>query len=911
MKSFIEEVLEKVLSQYGQLNDLTFVLPSKRAGTFLKMAIAQRSTKTILSPKILSVEDFIEQLSGLTYSSQNQLLFLLYESYLETGTYEKESFDAFLKWAPTLLQDFNEVDRYLVNAESLYTNLSAIQEIQHWSLEKEQTTLMKNYLAFWNHTYPLYKAFNTTLLKKGMGHQGLVYRKAHEHLMDATSELKPHIFLGFNALNTAEEQIIEYILQHSNSQIYWDLDPYFLEDDVHDAGHFIRRHLHTWCPKEKAPTMENHHYLEKKHIEIIGVPQQVSQAKQVSVILNALYSEHAQVPEDIALILGDETLLGPVLNALPSQIPAINITMGQPLHAVPVANFMLQFLEVVSLHTKKGWYHKDLLQFLNHPICHGFQTKAKFTVRHLSAHIAKRNIIYVTDPLLLEMNNGEHPIINCLLRANNTMAVEVVQICQDLVHLLKETGSQEGNDLLLEQLFRLSTLFNSLQDLLQQYTFANDLNTLKVLFKELLSSETLDFEGDPLEGLQIMGMLESRNLDFGTVVLTSVNEGILPSGKTQNSFIPFDLKQKFGLPTYKEKDAVYTYHFYRLLQRASKVFLLYNTEPDTLEGGEKSRLIRQLLTDHNRQDIVEKIASPFLNPGHRHPATIKKTPHLSSLIKERAQKGFSPSSLGNYIRNPMDFYKQQLLGIQETPLVEEVMAANTFGTIVHDALEELYTPLIGKKLTPALLTKVKENVKPVVEGQFEKHHSSAQQTTGKNHISFHVILKYIDNFINLEIKDVQQNTVTLLGLEQSLRFEIRHPSLPYTVFLKGKLDRVDRYNGTLRILDYKTGKVERSHLEITYWPSLIEEDRYTKAFQLLCYAYLFQKLNDEPVLWAGIISFKNLGEGIMHFAQKSSSHSKIKDHSITTDTLNQFESELLNLIQEICDPDIPFTEKEN
>jgi hypothetical protein len=912
IESFIEQVVQNVKEHYGSFNGLTFVLPSKRAGSFLKFAIERHSKETILCPKIYSIEHFIEELSGLSYLSQNHLLFHLYQTYVNTGNYEKESFDSFLTWAPTLLQDFNELDRYLVDAQALYDNLSAIQEIKHWSLDDSKTPLMTNYLAFWKNIYPIYNAFNAMLQAKGTGHQGLVYRKAYENLLLSTTKPTNHIFLGFNALNTAEEKIIDHILQNSDSHIYWDIDPYFLDDPIHDAGHFIRQHLKTWCPRNKAPNLTNTHYLSEKHIEIVGVPKNISQAKHVSKILYSIYEEQEDTKplEDIALVLGDETLLAPILNAIPPKITAINITMGQPLHAMPVANYFTQFLELLALQTERGWYHKDLLQLLDHPTTQTIDQKYHPVVQNLRRYLAKHNIIYINWALLHRINDSQHPIINCLLNVDANSPSAVIDQCLNLILILKEQGSKQGNPLLLEQLYRLSTVLNNLKDMIGQYDFIQNINTLKILFKELLSSETLDFEGNPMEGLQIMGMLESRNLDFDTVILTSVNEGILPAGKSQNSFIPFDLKQRFGLPTYKEKDAVYTYHFYRLIQRAKNIYLLYNTEPDTLEGGEKSRLIRQLLTDDNRKDITEHIAFPQLQYKPRPLEVIKKSPQLLNLIQTKAQRGFSPSSLGSYIKNPITFYKRHLLYIEDMQMVEENIAANTFGTIIHDALEELYTPYVGDYLSTSSLHKMKNKIQEVVARQFEKTHSNSSIATGKNYISFHVILKYIEKFIDLEIQDLKHNKIKLLSLEQTLSIQLNDKSLPYPVTLKGKVDRVDAYNGQLRILDYKTGRVDRSNVEIIDWSTIIVEDRYNKAFQLLCYAYLFQQINHIPELLAGIISFKNLKEGVMLFGQKSSSHSKIKDHIINDKVLADFKTQLIALIGEICHPEIPITEKE-
>ncbi len=262
----------------------------------------------------------------------------------------------------------------------------------------------------------------------------------------------------------------------------------------------------------------------------------------------------------------------------------------------------------------------------------------------------------------------------------------------------------ETDAITLEYLVQLHVVFNEMKEYMNKYDFISDLKSFQSLYKELLAKETLDFYGEPLEGIQIMGMLESRNLDFETVVITSVNEGVLPSGKTNSSFIPFDLKKEFKLPTYKEKDAVYTYHFYRLLQRAKNVYLLYNTEPDVLEGGEKSRFITQLLTeDAGERKITHSVASPAMELPIRENETIEKEISVLNALKERAQKGFSPSSLSQYIRNPIDFYKKYVLGIKESIDVEEVIAANTFGTVIHSSMEALYTPFIGTRLSPEKL----------------------------------------------------------------------------------------------------------------------------------------------------------------------------------------------------------------
>ena len=480
-----------------------------------------------------------------------------------------------------------------------------------------------------------------------------------------------------------------------------------------------------------------------------------------------------------------------------------------------------------------------------------------------------------------------------------------------LVQSIRTLEIVKENALLLEQLYKFYTLFNQLKDLCTTFSYINNLKSFKHLFKQLLSTETLDFQGNPVEGIQIMGMLESRLLDFETIIITSVNEGVLPSGKSNNSFIPFDLKIKNGLPTYKEKDAVYTYHFYRLLQRAKNIYILYNTEPDALEGGEKSRLITQLLTDENRADITEYIATPQIQTITRKSDTIFKTKSLVSLIQEKAKKGFSPSSLSNYIRNPIDFYKQNLLNINDVLQVEETLAPNTFGTIVHDSLEELYTPLVGINLTVELLNGIKKNIHQIVSLNFEKTYKEGNISYGKNYISFHVILKYIQTFIDAEIAVIANHEIKIIALELSLEVPLQIKGLDFPVKLKGKLDRVEEFDGITRIIDYKTGKVERRNVEIMDWEILSQEYQYSKAFQLLCYGLMYFKTHPKENLsiQAGIISLKNFTEGTLLFAQKESARGA-KNHIIDSNVILDFEHILGQLITEICNSEIPFTEKE-
>lgn len=916
MQSFLEEIVDKINLKYGALEDLIFVLPSKRAGTFLKNALAKNVNGTFFAPEIYSIETFIEKISGLAYATHTQQLFNLYETYRYKVPENQDNFYTFSKWGQTLLQDINEIDRYLVDAKKLFANLSAIQEIDHWSVGSEKTKMMQDHLAFWNNLASLYEGFHAILLQQGLGHQGLVYRKACENLNQylATQTHTTFIFLGFNALNTAESQIIQTILDRFPSEIYWDIDRYFLQDAVHDAGYFIRQHSKNWpylVGNDIEGTSEN--YLAEKHIKIIGVPKNVSQSKYTGQLLNEILQEHPDQLKKTAVVLGDETLLNPILNSVPKAVEAVNITMGYPLNKTPLADFFDKFMAMSLSRNEYGWYYADVLGFLALPSVNILiNHNNKGGVAQIIKAVKEKNWTYINTAKLLDIAGTQNEAIPLLFQAHTPTPQQLISVGLQLIIQLKDIRQRENNLLALEYLYRFYELFNQLDELVKKYNFIKDLKSFQSLYRELLSSETLDFQGEPLEGLQVMGMLESRNLDFETVIITSVNEGILPSGKSNNSFIPFDLKIYSGLPTYKEKDAVYTYHFYRLLQRAKYIYILYSTEPnDSLGGGERSRFINQLLTDENKlPDILETYASPIITPSLKILESIKKDTALMALVKSHANNGFSPTSLCNYIRNPIDFYKRNLLGINDVMEVEVTVAANTFGTIVHDTLEDLYRPFIGDFLNEERLLTAKAKINTLVDHHFSKSYGDGDISRGKNLIALHVVRRYIENFISQEIEEVRNHQIKILGLEEKLQVILDIPEIDFPVRLKGKLDRIDEKDGTLRIIDYKTGSVSPTQVEIVDWENITSDYEYSKAFQLLCYVLMYHIQTPISTVEAGIISFKKLGEGLMRFATKPKKGSRTKDNTITQKTLDLFTQKLKNLIVEISNPEIPFVEKE-
>jgi hypothetical protein len=911
--SFLENVLSQLQRDYDSPEKLTYIVPSRRAVTFLNKHLSSFLKSPVFAPNVYSIEEFVAEIANLDYATNTELLFELYASYSKTSTEEKEDFDSFLKWGQTLLQDFNEINRYLVDDNTLFSYLTSIQKLKHWGVTDNKTTLITNYLSFWNRLPAIYQEFNKQLLTNKKGYQGLVYQKASE-AVETYLELhtkERFVFIGFNALNEAESRIIQKFLANGNSEIYFDLDDYFLKDKIHSASHFIRSYKKKW-PHFKSNSLKGitENYSNEKAIKIIGVPKSISQAKYAGNLIEELNSSNKHNLKNTALVLADENLLEPILHAIPAKTKAVNITMGLSLKNTPLASFFESLFDLHINHNKNGFFYKDVLKFLSNPYTSVLLTEDNIDLaKRLQSKIHENNWVFLgLEEVLLVIPALTKILQKIFKKSLNTPTL--LKLLQDAVELLKEKVSQETNSYELEQLYHSYKISNQIDVHLNSFDFGINIKSLKSLFFELFSKETLDFRGNPTEGLQIMGMLETRVLDFDTVIITSVNEGILPSGKSNNSFIPYDVKQEFGLPTYREKDAIYTYHFYRLLQRAKSIYLIYNTEPDVLEGGEKSRFINQLLTDENiNQYITHTIASPNVKSNLQKDTSVKKSLLLLEDLKKIAAKGFSPTSLTNYIRNPLDFYRKNVLKIDSTDEVEENMALNTFGTIIHDSLEDLYRPFVQQTLTPEMLLGLKEKIPTIVKHNFFKSHLGADITKGKNLIIYNVIIKYLKDFTRSELSSLKKHQIKLLGIEQNLAIELQIPELDFPIVLKGKIDRIDKVDGQLRIIDYKTGKVSAGEVEIMDWDSILEDKKYNKAFQLLCYALMYHHKESGASFEAGIIPIKKLSSGVLRFATKPSARGQ-RNYTIDSDVLSTFQAQLKNLILEIFNPDIPFIEKE-
>lgn len=911
MQSFISDTLDSILKTTKSFEDVEFILPSQRAGVFVKKALKDKISTGFL-PKISNIGDFIEDVSGMKKADSVQLLFYFYSIYKKEEP-KPDTFDVFSSWAFTVLQDFNEIDQHLINAREIFVYLRDIHRLRKWSVSGtfQETELMKDHFAFMEKLHKLYTIFYEFLISEKKGYQGVIYRESIKLIDDyiLKNKKKKFFFIGFNALNAAEELLFQKMLEAKNTEVYWDIDQAFYESN-HQAGSFIRKYKTRWKYYQKNPIQTvATHFSSPKNIQVIGASKNITQIKYAGELLSK-FSNH----NNTALVLADESLLPITLNSLPENVDAINITMGYPLKDVPTTSLLLiifqLFINQEKLQKKDHhlFYYKDVIALLKHPAIYQLLYIEEHNIADsISEVIVASNTTFVNQEKItefftqipIETQNVILPLFNPF-----TTVDDFLSRILNVIIVLKEVA----NELEKEYLYRFFTAFIQLQNLHDTFNYIQDLKTLQQFFKQLIQSESLSFQGEPLQGLQLMGVLETRVLDFENVIITSVNEGVLPGNNQQNSFIPFDVKIEFGLPTYKEKDALFSYHFFRLLQRAKNIYILYNTEHDVFGSGEKSRFVTQL--EMMRGDLKEEIISPKIITTVTQQKEITKNKEVLEKLRELAKKGISPSALTNYLYNPIAFYKQKILKIKEFDDVEETVAANTMGTVVHDTLEALYKPFEGKFISVEIITKMQQKTKELIVFYFSEHFKNGDISTGKNRLIFEVANRFVINFLKQEkelLKD-DNNQLKIIATEQTLATQITIEGFDFPIKIHGQVDRIDELNGVTRIIDYKTGKVDALNLKVLDF-SLLPELKYHKAIQVMLYTFLYTQHTNydfSKPLEAGIISFKNLKNGFLKM--NFSSNYKTPDNEITEEKLEEFMHEIKEILKDLYNPETSFIE---
>ncbi len=934
MATFLQKVAEELMASQPQWQQTCVVLPSRRAAIFLKKELGKMITEPSWSPTITTIEEFLlDQLNWQTLD-QVSLQFKLYEAFTEVNPGAPQSFDEFTQWSSLLLSDFNEIDRYLVDAPDLFGYLADVERIKKWDLkpEGEMSEMLKKYLATWKLLPKVYEAFTKNLAAQGQVYQGMAYRQMAESMEILLPNIKKHftkiVFAGFSALNTSEEKIFTSLYENGLADFYWDVDAYYFKDTDQEAGDFLRKSklIKRLQADGKFNWVENNLSNIHRSIKVVeagGNHLQAVAANQA--VLQLANGEFSQV----AVAMADENLLPVFLNVLPQEISSVNVTMGLPLHSTPSASFFGVLLKMVQGFAnnnrkdgakKPAYYHQYWDDFLSHPqTAIWLDTPAALAkARH---QLRKKNRVYISAKQLNALTGNQLGV------SFNSFFDELPhgnwsKVWQHLAKLSEEIHSKSPEHSALPQaLYGFYKVFTSLAQLCEQYPYINEATTAIRFYRDILRSETLDLLGEPLSGLQIMGMLETRSLDFEKLVITSLNEGILPKGRSENSLIPFDIKREFDLPTYLEKDAVYAYHFYRLLHRTKEVVLLYSGKPAAIGSNELSRFVVQL-----QYELQAKSKTTLTKTSYKFKTTlppteltvIPKTEAIMERLKEMGENGFSPTSLTNYINDPIDFYNRRVLGLHEEEKVSEEADMPSQGNVAHSLLERYFSKETAEGRKPKSVITSNDPIfalsmedlrKDVARGL--KDVANIEETDrGKNLLVKETIASYLLGFLKAQKAEVEGlekegKVLSIVGLEREVEthMEIQRGQ---KVKLRGSIDRWERIGNTHRIIDFKTGRVEAKDLTIKELEDLRQPNAKSKSLQLLIYAYLAKKTEPEMEnLEAGIYALKKMKEGLFSFKVGTG---KAADTNIGDELLSDFEGFLKSVLEEIFNPEVPFTE---
>lgn len=908
MKSFIQHLADIINNQPFSGSELCIVFPNRRAGLFLRRSLVATEGKPIWAPDIISIEDFTFMISGLAEPDNITLLANLYKVHCQVAENEV-SFDNFLSWGTEILRDFEEIDHYMIDSSSLFSYLKEAKQIDVWQPGEELTNLQKNYLAFYESLSDHYYKLKELLLEKKFAYQGLAGREIAENKETYLSNLpwRKIIFAGFNALSTSQIEILKYLVKNNKAEIIWDTDQYYMDDPRQEAGLFLREYK---LNKEFGDFnhIKGDFLNPDRNIFTCGIPGKIGQARIAGSIVNNLPLDKHQ---NTAIVLADESMLLPVLNSLPNHLDKFNVTMGFPLIQAPLYSlvdgiFQLHLNSLNGSSSLPSFYHQDIISLFQNNYLHKLIDSS--VAATLVEKVKKRNYSFINFPEMeaLVAPNDLSSISMLFEKVTGTVDM-LTKVATAIVTLkermLEDERSSADNEILYSLHQKIHELIKCLNS---ENIIIESLSTLYNFFREIAMGTRVPFYGEPLQGIQVMGMLETRVLDFENVILISANEDILPSAKSNKSFIPFDVRRSFGLPTHVERQAVFSYHFYRLLQRNVNTWLIYNDSGNTLGGGEKSRFIKQLEWELPSKGIMIKpVKVTTTKEVENVPMNIeiKKTPDILRKLEEKAKKGFSFSALKQYINCPLSFYFSYVLNIKETEEVEETISVRTMGTLIHAVLEELYKGFINTVPDVNKLELAATNAEVLILQKIKDQLPALKMDSGKNLLFLKVGETWLRRYLKDEIRDIKNgDSPLIIGLETELSRKLLvtiDDATEIEVKLDGKIDRIDSKNGTIRLIDYKTGSVKNTDLVVKTLDSMFEaKNGFDKKLQLSIYRYIAQgnEQFNNMLIDPGIISFKELKLGFQAL------------NTPVTDA--EFEEALKDLIVKIFHPDINFIQSE-
>ncbi|MEX1238123.1 MAG: PD-(D/E)XK nuclease family protein [Cyclobacteriaceae bacterium] len=963
MKTFLEEVAEEIYKEHPKLDEVTVVFPNRRAALFFRKHLSSFLTRPAFAPKIVTIEDFISGFSSWKIPEKLILISILFTAYKKVipssgGVADTERMaylEHFYFWGDMLLRDFDEVDKYLIPAGQLFRDLSQQKELdasfdflteeqqqflkEFWGhFDLHQSANKERFLQIWKRLGEVYDQFKTDLLEQGLAYEGMLHRAVAEGLSrenGATVQKSgPVVFAGFNALTVAEEKVISFFVDRYGAKVYWDLDAYYVHNVRQEAGKFFREYQgnpvlgKTFSPDVPAHFQEK--IISGKEVNLYGAAQPVAQAKLMSQILRAEI-EKGLNPEETLIVLADEKLLMPVLHGISGSVEKLNVTMGFPLTSSPLFNFIELLIDLQI--TRKGdhFNHRAVLGLLGHPyVIAGDPVSASAKRKQ----IVRSNWVNIPKSYLATQVPLHRIIFQEVHGDNGSISRALVQHLQTIIQAVGALPTLSAFD--KEYAFHFLRFFNLLETVLhsgdtplnEKSAFkpeAPDVQGIKSflrLFRQLVRMQKIPFSGEPLTGLQVMGVLETRNLDFKNVFVLSLNEGAFPSTGNKGSYIPHNIRKAYGLPTLAHQDAMYSYLFYRTLQRAENIFLFYNSETDVLGQGEMSRYLQQLLFESGL-NIKKHVLHNPIRPMGITPVRIEKNEtvfHLLEKLNEinERNKGISPSALNSYIECGLQFYFKYVARVREPDVVEEELDARVLGIFLHDVMENFYRGLAsgkGSRLVEKADFKNADRTLDVLIDQvfivtYKLDPGKTVEYAGQRLVVREVVKRFAIQIIKM---DEAYAPFTIEALERGdISYAVKIDRPPYKTILGGKIDRVDSKDDLLRIIDYKTGKDELKFESIA---SLFSRDgkRNKAAFQTLLYALMYMNAvsgkghQTHLRVVPGLINRINLFDDDFQFGLQIG-----KQHvNDAAEIFPEFKERLKALLEEIYDPEKPFDQTTN
>lgn len=940
MNSFLFRVAKTYFDHHGsEINQLTFVFPNRRAGLFYQKALAEIAGAPIFSPEIITIEDCFRAASGRQNADKLNMLFQLYNIYLKKSNSD-ESFDSFVFWGEMLLNDFNEADTYRVNVEQLFTNITELKEIdqlfsyfseaqieairQFWQnfIPHNENTSQADFLMIWKILLPMYYDLKKILIDENIAYQGMMLREVTDKLIGKESipwiDSRQFVFIGFNALNPSEKIFIQYLLKYNRADFYWDYESDELRESSNPASMFYAENTHLFPSKYSIePQIKP---LSAKEFQLISIPSAIGQAKQVHHVLRELYPESSDDNDFLktAIVLPDEQLLMPLLYSIPENINKINITMGFPLSQTPIAGLMDHLYE---LHKRKRltddnttFYHLNVLAILNHEIIGALCTQ---TVDTIKENIRINNLIYVE---VAELH--KHPILelifNPTIQADNFISY-LTNIIRTIHSQWKKISETSGDKSLTTAfMYQYYLTINRIDTILkaQPSTISINMDTLIRIVRQLTLSISVPFAGEPLHGLQLMGVLETRGLDFDNLIIISFNEGVYPTHSYSSSFIPYHLRKGFQLPTFEHQDAITSYNFYRLIHQAKKVFMITDTRSDK-GTGEVSRFFHQLHYHYKVPLNINTVVYDINIADQEGLEIIKDASIMKKLEqyrnKEASRKALSATSINTYIKCPLKFYFEYVEELRPKDELTETIETDMFGNIFHEVMANLYAPyknqIISKEILQQLINN-KRQLEQLVRDAFAKYifkkpKGSITHLEGNHLLVSRIILKYINGVIQ---KD--QNYAPFQYIDGEKFCEATLQTSIGEVNLKGFIDRIDEKDGRIRILDYKTGSGE---LEFKSWESVFSADispekRPKHVLQTFLYGYLYKQFTANQLISPGIyytrkVFHKDFSTELIYNSAELKGKKKVNNY---LEYEKPFVEGLRECIEEMMDVSIPF-----